>query len=143
MTYASLEEIKAVIPERDLILLTDDTGAADTVDDAKVILALEDATAEINGYLSKRVTLPLENPPRILAVHCREIARYRLFANRGTVTETIQKMYDASIVYLKMVAEGKVSIGDEDAEDTVDSTPGVVISEGPERVMSRKTLGSF
>ena len=141
MTYATRDHIKEVTPERDLLLLTDFDGAADAVDDTKLDAALTDATAEINGYISKRVTLPLPETPDMLRVVCRELAIYRLHANVGRVTETQEKLRDAAISFLKQVQDGKTSIGDD--QDTVQTSEGAVTAEGPERVMTRESLKGF
>jgi len=141
MTYATREDLKAVVPVRDLQLLTDFDGAADTVDDTKLDQALIDATAEVNGYISKRVTLPLADTPDMLRVVCRDLAIYRLHANVSRVTDTQEKLRDAAISFLKQVQDGKTSIGDDDA--TVETSEGVVTAEGPDRVMTRDSLKGF
>lgn len=143
MTYATVDDLKAVIPSADLERLTDWDGASDAVDDVKLLQALNDATAEINGYIAKKVTLPLADPPDMLRVICRDMAMHRLHANTGMVTEDGQKLRDAAISYLKMVSEGKISIGDETGGDEAQTSQGVVMDDGPDRVMTRDSLGSF
>lgn len=141
MTYATTSDIRAVFDERELIMLTDDSGAADAINDVKIELALDDATAEINGYLASR--LPFATVPNILRVHCRDLARYRLYANKARVSDDIQQLRDASIKYLELVAAGKISLGDEDEGETVSSSPGPAIIEGDAPVMTRDTLKGF
>lgn len=143
MSYASIDTLKATIPPTELQLLTDFDGARDTIDDARIQSALDDASAEINGYISKAVTLPIANPPAMLGVVCRDLAIHRLYANVGRITDTQEKLRDAAISYLKMVRDGKVSIGDETPEDTVQSSGGVASVEGPARVMTRDNLRGF
>ncbi len=141
MSYASVDNLKAVIPPHDLALLTDFDGAANEADDARLAQALEDATAEMNGYLAKVVTLPLASTPDYLRVVCRDLAVYRLYANLSRVSEDQQNLRDAAVSYLKMVQNGKTSIGD--ATDTVQTSEGVVTAEGPDRVMTRDSLRRF
>ncbi len=143
MTYASIDDLKATIPARDLALLTDFDGAGDTVDDDRLAAALRDGAAEINGYIAKVVTLPLVAPPDMLRVVCRDLAIHRLYANAGRVTETQEKLRDASVSYLRMVRDGKVSIGDEDGGAEIQTSEGVATVEGPERVMTRDSLRNF
>tara|TARA_R110002074_G_scaffold60226_1_gene146074 strand:- start:793 stop:1224 length:432 start_codon:yes stop_codon:yes gene_type:complete len=143
VTYALITDLKATIPPRDLELLTDFDGAAGTVDDARLESALRDAMAEINGYIAKAVKLPLESPPDMLRVVCRDLAVHRLYANVGQVTETQGKLRDAAISYLKMVRDGKVSIGDADGGEEVQTSEGAVSVEGPDRVMTRDSLRRF
>ena len=52
MPYASVDQLKAVIPDTDLALLTDFAGG-ETASDARLDQALDDATAEINTYIAK------------------------------------------------------------------------------------------
>jgi phage gp36-like protein len=118
-------------------------GAADTVDDGKLAAALRDGAAEVNGYIAKVVTLPIAAPPDMLRVVCRDLAVYRLYANAGRVTETQDKLRDASLSYLRMVRDGKVSIGDETGGEEILSSEGAVTVEGPDRVMTRDSLSRF
>lgn len=143
MTYATVQDLTDTIPTRDLQLLTDQDGASDAVVTSKLHAALNDATAEINGYISKRVTLPLDNPPDMLRVVCRDIALHRLHANAGRITDDKAQLRDAAIEYLRMVRDGKVNIGDEIGGDEQEASEGVVMSEGPDRVMTRDALRRF
>lgn len=142
MSYATLAELKAVIPVRELALLSDHAAGA-TPDDQRLQDALDDASAEIDGYISRRVALPIQNPPRMLTVKCRDIAMYRLYAAVGRVSETQAKLYDAALAYLGRVARGELSIGDETPGAGVPATPGAVVIDGPERTMTRDGLRGF
>ncbi|APE43653.1 hypothetical protein BOO69_09670 [Sulfitobacter alexandrii] len=143
MTYATVDDLKQTIPNRDLALLTDFDGAGDTVDDSRLEAALRDGTAEVNGMISKVVALPLDNPPDMLRVACRDIAIHRLYANAGRVTETQQKLRDAAMSYLRMIRDGKVSIGDSEGGAEVEASEGAMTIEGPERVFTRDSLRRF
>lgn len=143
MTYASVDDLKAVVPAADLSLLTDHDGVSDVIVEQRIVGALEDATAEVDGYIAKQVTLPLENPPRMLMVCCRDIALHRLYANIGHITATQDKLREGAIQYLRSVADGKLSIGDETSGDEIQTSPGAIVIEGPARVMTRETLKSF
>ncbi len=79
----------------------------------------------------------------MLSVICRDLAVYRLYAHAGRITETQDKLRDEAIRYLRNVADGTLSIGDEIAGDQIETSPGVVIDEGPDRVMTRDKLRSF
>lgn len=143
MTYASVTDLRAVIPARDLELLTDHDGTADAIDDARLQAALDDATAEIEGYIAKRVDLPLADPPRMLTVVCRDLAVHRLYANIGAVTDAQEKLRDAALDYLRRVAKGELAIGDDTPGAAEMVSPGPVVEEGPARVMTRDNLGGF
>ena len=143
MTYALITDLKATIPNRDLELLSDMDGAVGTVDDARLEAALRDAAAEINGYIAKAVQLPLQSPPDMLRVVCRDLAVHRLYANVGRVTETQDKLRDSALAYLRMVRDGKTSIGDADGGAEIHTSAGSMTIEGPDRVMSRDSLRNF
>lgn len=70
--------------------------------------ALDDASAEIDGYLIGRLALPLAAPPALLKVFCCDIARYRLMT--ATPDERAADAYKAAIVYLTKVAAGTVQL---------------------------------
>tara|TARA_R110000796_G_scaffold45616_13_gene110306 strand:- start:11116 stop:11547 length:432 start_codon:yes stop_codon:yes gene_type:complete len=143
VTYALITDLKATIPNRDLELLSDMDGAVGTVDDARLEAALRDAAAEINGYIAKAVQLPLQSPPDMLRVVCRDLAVHRLYANVGRVTETQDKLRDSALAYLRMVRDGKTSIGDADGGAEIQTSDGSMTIEGPDRVMSRDSLRNF
>lgn len=143
MTYATVDDLKAVIPGQDLALLTDQDGTVGVASDARLLSALQDASAEIDGYISKRVALPLADPPRMLMVVARDLALHRLYANLGRTTETQDKLRDGALAYLRQVAKGELSIGDETPGNEVEVSPGAVVIEGPDRTMTRDTLGGF
>ena len=73
--------------------------------------ALDDAAAEIDGYLMNRYTLPLPKPLRILTVYCCDIAVYRLCTGKRQLTEDIVHRYEAAVKFLQLVAAGKVGLG--------------------------------
>jgi ribosome recycling factor len=97
VTYATVDHLKAVIPPGDLALLTDWDGVVDEADDARLLSALEDATAVVNGWIAKRVRLPLADPPQMLKVVTRDLALHRLYANAGgIIPEAVKGLHDGA-----------------------------------------------
>lgn len=144
MSYATLAEFKAGIPERDLIALTDlGIVAEGTVQDARIQAALDDASAEIDSYIAKAVrTVPVVPVPRILAVMCRDLALHRLYVNIGHSMEARKSLREDAVAFLKSVGRGDASLGDDEAVPEQVS-PGVAMTDGPERQMSRDSLRGF
>ncbi|KAB6715855.1 DUF1320 domain-containing protein [Roseobacter sp. TSBP12] len=142
MTYATVAQLKAVIPSGDLALLTDFEGA-DTPSDDRLTQALDDATAEINSYIAKAVTLPLADPPHILTVICRDLAMHRLYVNLGHDAEVYGTLRKDAISTLKSIAKGDTSIGDDGDGDTELTSPGVAMTDGPARQFTRDSLKGF
>lgn len=144
MSYASLAEFKAGIPERDLVALTDlDIAAEGTVQDARIQAALDDASAEIASYLAKVVPVPLAVVPRILKVICRDLALHRLYVNIGHSMEARKSLRDDAIGYLKSVSRGEASIGDGGDVPPAVVSPGAPMIDGPDRQMTRDRLKGF
>lgn len=141
MAYATQADMTTRYGADDLMRLTDHSGTLDQIDAAVLQTALDDATAEINGYLAKRHELPLASPPRILTTYCCRIAYYHLTGTQNI--EQAKVLYDSAIDFLKQVAKGEVSLGDETAGDSVQSSPGPVFEEGPDRVFDRTSLKNF
>lgn len=141
MPYASVAQLKAVIPLRDLELLTDFEGAAEP-SDARLDQALADASAEIDSYIAKVVALPLSSPPHILTVLARDLAMHRLYVNLGHDMETYKRLRADAIGTLKSIAKGETAIGDDDGPAELTS-PGVAMTDGPERQMTRDRLRGF
>lgn len=117
MMYASLEDLSKRYGESVLLSLA---GTKErTLDEIKVVEALEDATDTINVYLASRYSLPLNTVPAVLQRHCCYIARYFLEKNRAT--EQARKDYEDSIKFLEQVSTGKISLGISQEGETVES----------------------
>lgn len=69
---------------------------------------LDDASAEIDGYLAARYPLPLGTAPALLTVFACDIARYRLMSTRAD--ERVTDAYQAAVSYLRAVAMGKIAL---------------------------------
>jgi phage gp36-like protein len=99
--------------------------------------ALEDAAAEINGYVAKRYKLPLP-AGKVFSVlkwlSC-DIARFRLWESRiedGTDT-TAYVRYRKAIAFLAEIASGKMTLVDTDGDE-----PPLVANESGFAVISRR-----
>ncbi len=144
MSYASISEFKSGIPERDLVALTDlGIDASGEVQDGRIQAALDDASAEIDSYLAKVVTLPLAQVPRILKVICRDLALHRLYVNIGHSMEARESLRKDAVGYLKSVARGEAAIGDGGDVAPQVTSPGVAMTAGPERQLTRDRLKGF
>lgn len=139
MAYASVEDLKAVIPARDLALLSDFDGDDSAAADDRLAQALTDASAEIDGYLRRQVALPLADPPHTLNVYCRDLAMWRLYRNLGHEGERLKALREGALSWLRDVASGKVGLGDDDTAP-VDTSGGVAMTDGPQRLLTRDSL---
>ena len=82
MSYATPADIINRYPNRDLVQLTNENPTITTVNTTVLQQALNDASAEIDGYIGGRFTLPLTDPPAVLSRLASDVAIYRLQALR-------------------------------------------------------------
>ncbi|TCS70678.1 phage gp36-like protein [Sulfuritortus calidifontis] len=108
MAYATAAELATRYGEDELIQLTDRAGSG-VMDTAVVQRALDDAEAEIDGYLASRYLLPLPTVPALLARIACDIARYRLWEDRAS--DEVRARYEDARRLLENLSSGRVSLG--------------------------------
>lgn len=138
MSYTSKTDMTSRFGARELEQLTDRDGTAGAIVDSVLDQAIATADAEINGYLVKRYSLPMATVPSQLATWAADIARFHL--HTYTMPEIVQARYNAAIASLRQVAAGKHSLGDETPADSAPASPGVVTTDGPDRIFDRTSL---
>jgi phage gp36-like protein len=152
MVYAQPSDMIARYPNRDLVQLTNEDPTQTIVDQTVLQQALGDASAEIDGYLESRFTLPLTDPPAVLARLTCDIAMYRLQALRPLhdLAEA-RRRYDDAIALLVRVSDGTLTLGL--APDNLEpaGAAGAVVTEAggdrsggaAQRIFSRGNLKGF
>lgn len=118
MRYAEASDLILRYGETELLRLTDLTGAG-VVDTAACNVALDDASALIDGYLAGRYPLPLLHVPTALVPICCDIARHRLYGDQAP--EQIAKRNEASLAFLKSVGKGELALGLASDGETLES----------------------
>lgn len=117
MSYATTDDVQARYLENDLIAMTDQTNQA--VDLTRLQAALDDASAEIDGYLGVRYVLPLVDsvtaepiaPPALLLRICVDMAVYGLMTLRPEAdVKDARQRYEGGIRMLKLMSVGDVQI---------------------------------
>jgi phage gp36-like protein len=153
MSYAQVTDVQNRYPAQDLIDLTDPNGQA--MNGTLVQQALNDASAEIDGYIATRYQLPIGDAPQRLVALCCDIAVYRLQTLRPLRDlEDCRKLYEDAVAFLKRVSDGKASIGitpDTGIEPAQPPTSVVVEGAGAvrtgsaagKRVFTRETMRSL
>lgn len=71
--------------------------------------AILDASAAIDGYISGRITLPVDKVPAVLVRAACVLAYYNLAD--GVATEKAEKDKDDIVRFLEKVADGQISLG--------------------------------
>lgn len=108
--YATRDDMVTAFGERECVSLTDREFTGN-IDDAVLLSKLEQASAEIDGYLVGRYPTPWPDSPRVLVSRCCDIARYMLCGSGTQCTEEIRERYLDAIRYLEKVANGNISLG--------------------------------
>lgn len=120
MAYCKADEVLDGIKDQMLNDILGDEYIEDLEERKRRLLpfaesAIEDADAEINGYVAKRYTVPLVPTPDILHKFSVDIAIYNLVSRRGIDEsdreKTVLTRYQAAVKFLMGVAEGKLSLG--------------------------------
>ena len=106
-------------------------------------MAIADADAEIDGYLAKRYTVPFSPVPQVLNKLSKDIAIYNLFSRIGIDESTDQKTYlnryNAAISFLRLVAEGKASVGNQTTDQATAAATGFSASSNG-RIFTRHKM---
>lgn len=110
--YCTQADIEERFGSAELIQLTDRarSGVADSVAIAR---AIDDAEAEIDGYLSGRYTLPFATVPPVLTRLSCDIALYHLFSARrgGGVIDDVRNRYKDAVRLLENIGKGVITLG--------------------------------
>lgn len=143
MAYCTLDDILGVIPQRDLIQLTDDTVPPVAVNQAVVDQAIAAADTLINGYIGERYSIPFSGVPELLKTLALDLTVYRLYLRRkkGEPPEAVKAAHDNALKLLRDVQAGKLSLGVTDTGQPVPQATGVAPSiTTSDRLFSRTTL---
>src|ERR1700687_831885 len=152
MVYAQPSDMIARYPNRDLVQLTNEDPTQTAANQAVLQQALADASAEIDGYLESRFTLPLSDAPTVLARLTCDIAMYRVQGLRPLhdLAEA-RRRYEGAVAVLVRVADGTLTLGlAPDNQQPPEASVAVVADAAgersgtvPPRVFSRGTLKGF
>jgi phage gp36-like protein len=105
VSYASPNDLIARYPNRDLVQLSNEDPTQTTVNLGALQQAIDDASAEIDGYIEGRFALPLSDPPAVLSRLTCDIAIYRLQSLRPLHDMAdARKRYEDAVELLVRVA---------------------------------------
>jgi len=130
MDYCTQQDMTNRFNEKELIQITDANNVG-AINADKLSRAIADASAVIDSYIGARYTLPLSVVPGVLVNYACDITRYKLYEDR--VTETIEKRNKEAIDWLIRVANGKATLGIDEA--TADNVGGSVkVAQGESKI---------
>ncbi|MBI4835922.1 MAG: DUF1320 domain-containing protein [Candidatus Abawacabacteria bacterium] len=146
--YCTINDIINVIPECELIQLSNDDELATAVNEDVVNNAIEDAMSTINGYLMARYTLPLTEVPRLLRRYAVELAVINIHARRFTqnMPESITEREKFVIAELGKIQKGVVTLNIETLNDSVkvpDASSVAINKTEADRVFTKELLDRF
>lgn len=143
MLYASIDNLIALCGLEELVQLSDRADPpAGALDEAVVTKALEDATAEIDGYVGAQYKLPLASTPKILNGLACDIARYRLYT--AQVTDSVRRRYEDAVKTLTNIAKGVIALPVEASGAGGPAEPAgrddVMVIESEDRLFTRTAM---
>lgn len=129
MSYCSIDDVKNIIPERELINLTNDNPTReDVIDVSRFEAVSKDTDSLIDGYLRARYKLPLKTIPSFITQIAQDICAYRLYLRRPReIPENIVKNYEHAISNLKEIKKGNLLLPDntEDEESLISAPKSI------------------
>jgi phage gp36-like protein len=145
VSYAVAQDMINRYPNRDLVQLTNEDPTATTVNDTPLTQALEDASAEIDGYIEGRFALPLTDPPAVLNRLATDIAMYRLQSLRPLHDlADARKRYEDALAVLTRVADGELTLGlSADNQEPPLAAETVETVRAPGRIFNRGNLKGY
>lgn len=146
--YCTVEEVLGMIKDDLKNTIIGDEYIEDQQErEAKIaelgVEAIEDACAEIDGYLAKRYSVPFRNTPKVINKFAKDIAVYNLVSrmgiDEGEREKTFLNRYNAAIKFLMEVAKGTINIGCDDQGVAETAANGFRISSSG-RLFSRESM---
>ena len=144
MAYCTIEDVKKLLPEADLVQLTDDEGAG-TINPQRLEEAVAQADADIDAYLSGKYTVPLTPVPAVVKKLSADIAVYNLYSRRlEKIPETRSERYKNAVRMLEGIAKGTISVGAATAPEPAGDTGGPEATKAAgERTFTKTTMEGF
>ena len=140
--YATLDHLKTLCGDRELIQLTDRADPpSGEMDIAVVTAALVAAASEIDGYVAAQYAVPLGTIPPLLVNLATDIARYRLHRNP---TDLVRQRYEDAVKTLTNISRGVIKLPVEGGSGSAGGEPegrdDVMVIQSEDRIFSRSTM---
>lgn len=108
--YCTLDDLKKVLPEENLIQLTDDESLG-SIKEERIAEAIAQADGEIDSFIGGRYTVPLTSVPAVIRRCSTSIATYHLYKRRvEDIPDSRRGDYKDAIDILKSIREGNMNI---------------------------------
>jgi phage gp36-like protein len=133
MPYCTIDELKNKYTEQKIIELSSEGEA---VDNDVINECIADADAEINGYVQKVYSTPLDPIPRLIKKLSLNLTIANLYERRNIDDEAISKLKNNAVQLLNRISKKSVSLGLKDDNDTSIQSSSILITSKP-RIFSR------
>lgn len=149
MAYCTADEVIHMLKNDMMNVIIDDDYIENEAERVEAIMplaneAVEDAQAEIDGYLAKRYNVPFARTPKVINKFAKDIALYNLVSRKGVDESDREKTYltryNAAVAFLTKVAEGKIDLGVSDAYTTQTLAQNGFSMKSEERIFSRSSM---
>jgi len=111
MAYSTIDDIRAYMPEEEILRLTDDEGLGVVVE-SRLESVITSADAYIDAYCGTRYEVPVSPVPELLRSLSVDIAIYGLYSRMvAEMPEERAERHRAAIWHLTEISKGTVSLG--------------------------------
>ena len=121
MPYADQQYLDSYFGEAELLIAADRDGDGEA-DVSVVRNGLDAASEEIDSYVGVKYNLPLSasQTTGVLKRICADIAMYRMSVNHHSMTEEKRERYTDAVKWLRGIAAGNVTLGDDENIEVAD-----------------------
>lgn len=137
--YATKQNLIEKYDEKTLIFFSSKSRTG-TMNDVVISAGLTEASAIIDGYISKQYDLPLTSVPVLLVGYCVDITIHNLATGKGMMTDEITRRYDNAIKFLKDVAKGLMGLGLPKAQAEAATSSKILYTKASPRLFKRGIL---
>lgn len=127
MAYTSIDQVRELLPDYEILELADDSEARDGgIDDPAVLAnvagAISNADREIDGYVGLVRSVPLSLAPGLIKRMSAQLAVHYLYLRRPRIAEPEQwaKTAERCRRVLEQIANGKVALGASEGQKTAE-----------------------
>lgn len=147
--YSNLKDILNIIPEKELVNLTNDEITSDSKINQDVLnLAINHADNLIDCALRVKYKLPLSFVPPVITTLSTDISAYRVYIRRpADIPEHIVKNYDKALSILEKISTGKMllDLPNEHPDENIQHAASTirVNKKSSDRIFNERFLNTF
>lgn len=149
MAYCTVSEVLDMLKADMLNVIIGDDYIEDEKERIKAVTpyaeqAVDDAQAEIDGYLAKRYNVPFSKTPKVINKFAKDIALYNLVSRKGVDESEREKTYltryNAAIKFLTQAADGRIDVGETEGDMAAAAAGGGFVIRSSGRTFTRESM---